>query len=63
MTDQEKALRDVKKQFGNTAFTEHHVNYFRVGFRKAGKVVQALGDSWKEALVNLVVLDKTRKVW
>ena len=62
MTDQEKALKSVKKEFGGTGFTEHHVNYFMVGFKllsMKGKVLTAVGDSWDEAIQNL---DKKRKL-
>ena len=57
MTEQQYALRRAKQMFGNTAFTEHHINYFRVGFKQAGKVIMAMGDSWEEVLL---VLDKKR---
>jgi len=53
MTNQEKALKQVKRMWGNTAFTEHHVHYFRVGCRMAGKVITAMGDSWEEAIAAL----------
>lgn len=59
MTDQEKALRTAKKQYGTTAFTEHHINYRRVGFRRGGKVISAVGDTWQQAFSEL---DKKQKV-
>jgi hypothetical protein len=53
MTEQEHALKEAKKQFGTTAFTEHHINYRRVGFRRGGKVISAVGDTWKQAFSEL----------
>lgn len=58
MTEQEKALSTAKKQFGTTAFTEHHVNYCRVGFKSGGKVLSAVGDTWQQAFAEL---DKKEK--
>jgi len=59
MTEQEKALKTAKKQYGTTAFTEHHVNYRRVGFKRDGKVLSAVGDTWKQAFTEL---DKKQRV-
>lgn len=53
MNTQIQALRAAKKHFGTTAFTEHHVNYKRIGFKKDGKVLTAIGDSWEEAFAEL----------
>jgi len=53
MTEQEKALRTAKKEFGITAFTEHHINYCRVGFRSGGNVLSAIGNTWEEAIKEL----------
>jgi len=53
MTEQEKALRTAKKEFGTTAFTEHHINYCRVGFRRGGNVLSAIGNTWEEAIKEL----------
>lgn len=70
MTEQELALKSAKKQFGTTAFTEHHVNYRRVGFKSGGKVISAVADTWDDAIQDLlfkalfevnVVLDKILK--
>ena len=61
MTDQEKALKKAKRIYGNTAFTEHHMYYFRVGFRRSGKTFLAIGDSWEEAFEALaLVFDRTK---
>lgn len=62
MTEQEQALKAVKKEFGGTGFTEHHANYFMVGFKllgMKGKTLTAVGDSWDEAIMSL---DKKRKL-
>jgi len=53
MTEQEKALKTVKKIYGTTGFTEHHINYCRVGFRRGGKVISAVGDDWTQAFTEL----------
>ena len=54
MTEQELALKSAKKQFGITAFMEHHVNYRRVGFKSGGKVISAVADTWDDAIQDLV---------
>lgn len=54
MTEQELALKYAKKQLGTTAFTEHHVNYRRVGFKSGGKVISAVADTWEDAIQDLV---------
>jgi hypothetical protein len=55
MTTQEKALKEAKKHFGHTAFTEDHINYRRVGYKKDGKVLTVMADTWKEAIASLRV--------
>ena len=54
MTEQELALKSAKRQFGTTAFTEHHINYRRAGFKSGGKVISAVADTWDEAIQDLV---------
>ncbi len=63
MTEQEKALKKAKKAFGTSAFTEHHINYCRVGFRRGGKVISAIGDTWAECIENVTMkyLDEVDK--
>ena len=66
MTEQELALKSAKKQFGTTAFTEHHVNYRRVGFKSGGKVISVIAGTWDDAIQDLVFkalfeVDKTLK--
>lgn len=53
MTAQEKALKEAKQKYGNTAFTEDHINYRRVGFKRDGSVISVVGDTWKQAFLNL----------
>ena len=53
MTEQELALKSAKKQFGITAFAEHHVNYRRVGVKLRGTVFSSIGDTWEQALKEL----------
>ncbi len=53
MTEQEKALKTVKKLYGTTGFTEHHVNYCRVGAKSGGKVISVIGDTWEQAFTEL----------
>jgi hypothetical protein len=58
---QVQALKQAKKLFGTSAFTEHHINYFRVGYWYGAhprKLLVAIGDSWEEALTTL---DSQRK--
>ena len=55
MTEQALALKRAKRQFGTTAFTEHHVNYRRVGFKSGGKVISAVADTWDDAIQDLVL--------
>ena len=55
MSDQLFALKTAKKVFGSTAFTEHHLNYCRVGFRRGGQIITAIGDTWEDALNGLVL--------
>jgi hypothetical protein len=61
LTPQEVALKQAKRIYGNTAFTEHHVHYFRLGFRRAGKTYLVIGDTWDEAFEALLVLNTKGK--
>jgi hypothetical protein len=60
MSDQLFALKTAKKVFGSSAFTEHHINYCRVGFRRSGELITAIGDTWEDALEGLVLAVQLR---
>jgi alpha/beta superfamily hydrolase len=53
MTPQEKALKQARKQYGDTAFTEDHVNYRRIGFRAGTTHVIGMGDDWHGAFAQV----------
>jgi len=53
MTNQEVALKRARTEYGKTAFTEHHVNYCRVGFMRGTKQFSGIGDTWDEAFESL----------
>lgn len=53
MTDQQYALEKVRKQHGETAFTEHHLNYKLVGFRRGVERIWTIGDTWAQAIDSL----------
>jgi len=52
-TEQQVALKKLKEKFGQTAFAEDHGTYKRVGFKREGKKVYAIGSTWDEAEENL----------
>lgn len=49
-TPQEKALSQLQKSHGKSAFTEDHLNYRRVGFRRGETTLSAMADTWDEAM-------------
>ena len=61
MTDQQKALKRAHNLYGNSAFTEHTVNYVRVGFKREKKTYMAIGNTWGEAfkILEASLLDET----
>ena len=52
-TPQQYALDRVQREFGETAFTENHIAYRRVGTRQTGSTLSAIGETWDEAIANL----------
>lgn len=53
-SEQEAALRQVQAIYGKDGgFTEDHVHYRLVGFKKKQDRMWAVGDTWKQALENL----------
>jgi hypothetical protein len=54
MTAQEHALKQARKQYGDTAYTEDTINYRRVGFRCSnGRFINGIGDNWHDAFVSV----------
>lgn len=55
-TEQQKALEELQKLFGRTAFTQHYQNYKRVGFHPTRKVtLSAIGETYEVAVEALKV--------
>lgn len=52
-TEQERVLDAMKEKYGETAFTEDHQNYKRVGFKRKGATLSAIGHTWDEAMAEL----------
>jgi hypothetical protein len=54
MTHQEQALKQARKQYGDSAYTEDTVNYRRIGFRSPnGRHITGIGDNWHDAFVSV----------
>jgi hypothetical protein len=53
LTAQEQVLNAGRKEFGGSFLTEDHINYKRVGCKKNGKLVLAIGDTWDQAVASL----------
>ena len=52
MKPQEQALKQARKQYGKTAYTEDTINYRRVGCRSVtGRDINGMGDNWHDAFV------------
>ena len=60
MSDQLYALKAAKKAYGASAFTEHHISYCRVGFRRNGQLITAIADTWEDALEGLALTVQSR---
>jgi hypothetical protein len=52
-TEQELALEKVQHVFGETAYTEDHINFRLVGYRHRSGTVQATGTTWDIAIMRL----------
>ena len=50
MTPQEKALHRMQKLYGLSAWTENHINFRQVGFRRNGEQFSGIGSNWDEAI-------------
>lgn len=50
LTEQQRVLNAGRKEFGGSMFTEHHINYKRVGCKKDSKLVMGMGDTWEQAV-------------
>jgi hypothetical protein len=53
LTDQYSVLTLLRKAHGASSFTEHHINYKRVGTKYRGVWVTAMGDTWDEVVDKL----------
>ena len=51
--EQEQAFKQVRKLYGNSGFTEDHIDYRMVGYRKDGEKVFAIGPTWEKAFTEL----------
>lgn len=50
---QERALLRMQKIYGDTAYTENHLHFRLVGFKRDGKRPFAIGDTWAQAMERL----------
>lgn len=53
LTDQYSVLTLLRKAYGASSFTEHHINYKRVGTKYRGVFVTVMGDTWDEVVDKL----------
>lgn len=49
-TPQQKALAEMTRKYGNTAFTKDTVHYRLVGCKQFGVTIASMGETWSAAM-------------
>lgn len=52
-TEQQRALAEVQRKFGDSAFTQNYIGFREVGFRQGALTIRAIGQTWDEAITKL----------
>lgn len=55
LMEQAAVLNYMQAMHGKSAFTLHHINYKLVGYKVGARRVQAVGETWEDAIA---VLDR-----
>lgn len=53
LTEQQVALEKARKKYGPKAYTEWHINYKLVGFKRRWETIFCIGHTWDEAFEGL----------